>query len=129
MSMLDEVSEFVMDELEENFAEDDQATYTTDEGSALVTLTLGQTLIDTEEEGQVIVTGSTIDVLIRRTELEIAGSYFLPEPGHQITLAGGEVLEVLEFGGSGEHFRFSDPKGVRLRIHCKLVKGADPTIS
>ena len=127
MSMLTDVLDFVQDTAEEHFGEAEDATYTTDSGSVLVPVVLGQTRIDAIDETMVTVTAEAIDVLIRRSDLVLGGDYIIPTPGHTITLDNGRVLEVRELEGSGQCYRPSDPTLHRLRIHTKIIEDVDPS--
>ena len=62
-------------------------------------------------------TGSFMhDFLIRFSDLE-----FTPEQGDRI-IANGKEYEVLELGTEG-CWRWSDPYGIRMRIHVKEIGG------
>ena len=60
-------------------------------------------------------TGSFLsDFLIRLKDLEV-----YPEQGDRI-IADGREYEVLELGQEG-CWRWSDPYGIRMRVHTKLI--------
>lgn len=87
------------------------------QGSVIITVPalFGQTKYQTTSEfGQT--TGSfLVDFLIRFADLG-----FYPELGDRI-LAEGRQYEVMELGDEGT-WRWSDPYGIRLRVHTKMIK-------
>ncbi|MBR2585436.1 MAG: hypothetical protein IKE64_08415 [Thermoguttaceae bacterium] len=65
-------------------------------------------------------TGSFVsDFLIEYSELGL-----IPKAGDRIT-AGGRLFEVLPFGADG-CWRWSDPFGLRMRIHTKQIGALGP---
>lgn len=70
--------------------------------------------------GQTQVTVHEIDFLIDSADL--VGTFGEPQIGDRIVYSG-QTFEVLDLADSG-HYRRSDPYGVTLRLHTKMVKGS-----
>jgi len=98
-------------------------TYSRGNSSVNVQATLGKTDYEVADESGLTVQAVATDFLIAADQLVLDGIRTLPRPGDRIRLADGEqvkVYEVLDLAGGG-HYRPSDPYGVTLRIHTKLV--------
>lgn len=90
-------------------------------GGLAVTLraTLGHTKYEQADASGIVTTQESRDYLVRATDLVLGGFLVLPEVGDEI-VEGAFVHVVLPLPNE-EHFRFSDPYRVMLRIHTKQV--------
>jgi hypothetical protein len=94
-------------------------TYTRGDDSAQIAATVGRTEFQVDDGYGVIQTWQSRDYLVAAVDLVLAGETVQPRRGDRIT-DGGAVYEVLA-PGKEDVFRFSDPYGVTLRIHTKVV--------
>jgi hypothetical protein len=94
-------------------------TYSRGGDSVQLTATVGRTEFQVDDGYGVIQTWQSRDYLIAAADLVLGGVTIRPQRGDRIT-DGGTVYEVLA-PGKEDVFRFSDPYGVTLRIHTKVV--------
>ena len=89
----------------------------------VVKATVGRTEFEQADESGIVTTHQSRDYLIHAADLVLGGGPTLPEPGDRIVEVVGSTTYTHEVMAipSGEHYRFSDPYRVLLRIHTKLV--------
>lgn len=100
-------------------------TYCRGAGTVSLTATVGRTLMRLADgQGGTFVEWTDRDYLFPAADLILSGSLTEPARGDQIrdTDEAGNVVvyEVLAPGGEPP-WRYSDPQGVMLRVHTKLV--------
>ena len=76
-------------------------------------------------EGENIIHARELDWLIRSSLLVHEGKQIEPRPGATITPEQSEAVYEVNNGPSGECFRWSDTRQVRLRIHTDRIEKVD----
>lgn len=99
----------------------DEVTYTRG-GDSLAGLlaVIGKTSHDSVTGNGMMVVVESVDFVITAADLILGEAVRLPATGDRITW-NGDTFEVLPFGESKEHWRYSDPHRVTIRIHTKKV--------
>ena len=99
----------------------DEITYTRG-GDSLTGLaaTIGTTTRDSVSGGGMLVVVESNDFIITAADLILSEAVTLPASGDRITW-DGDTFEVLPFGESKQHWRYSDAHRVTIRIHTKKV--------
>lgn len=87
--------------------------------AVIVRATLGHTKYEQADANGIVTSFETRDYLIRTADLVLGGSVVLPEVGDEIV--EGFLVHVVLPLPNEEHFRFSDPYRVVLRIHTKQI--------
>ena len=86
---------------------------------------IGKTTREILDESGQTTESTSIDFLVSSASLVLDGAVVMPAIGDriQVTEANGstKTYEVLDLDGQG-HYRRSDPRGLVLRIHTKLVE-------
>lgn len=87
--------------------------------------TIGRTLFESETVAGTRLVTESRDYLVRTSDLlALATGTKLPQIGDQIRETQGAVVysyEVMPFGPQDEHWRYSDPQRLAVRIHTKLL--------
>jgi hypothetical protein len=101
-------------------------TYVRDGYSDLpIGATMGRTTYEVIDEFGRTSSASSVDFLISAALISwTIGVASLPRIGDRIKVTEGTVtrtFEVLDLTGEG-HYRWSDPRGVILRVHTKLIE-------
>lgn len=98
-------------------------TYRRGGDSVVVKATIGRTLFEQDDGAGVTVRVQVRDYLIDTADLVLAEQATLPAKGDRIEeIDAGQkhTYEVLPLGGE-QHWRYSDPYRLTLRIHTKLI--------
>lgn len=103
----------------------DTVTYRRGAASVQLAATIGSTEFEQDDRAGLTTREQVRDYLIAAADLVLAGATVLPARGdriEEIDAAGTtHFYEVLPLGGGKQHYRFSDPHRVTLRIHTKLI--------
>lgn len=84
---------------------------------------IGQTTRELIDESGQTIEATSVDFLVSSASLILSGAVVAPLIGDRIQVTDSGVVktfEVLDLAGLG-HYRWSDPRGLVLRIHTKLI--------